>query len=279
MLCGSRLLLLSGLAVFLTAQQNELFEAARLGDLPKLQELAGDRTAVDKRGPHDRTALHEAAANCQLAAAKILIDHGWNTQAVEEDKRAPVNLVSNCPENIRTALYLLLKPPMEEKFPWSLQYAAGHRQANVVNGVGSEGNRALELSCLQGDAATAKILLEHGANPNLRSKVGATPLHDAALTGKREVVELLLDHGANINATDSESASTPLHYAASFGHLDVVKLLVGRGADVTLRSTAGFTALQLATRNDFADVAAFLTSITASKPVERHLAGPGTSPK
>jgi ankyrin repeat protein len=251
------------------AQQSDLFEAARSGDLPKLQVLAGDNGAVDFRGPHDRTALHEAAANCQLAAASILIDHGWNRQALDDRKQTPLNLASQCPANIRDLFVALLGPgAIQEKDPWSIQYAAAHRQSNVVamlvrmgtdvNAVGSQGNRALELSSLHGDAETTRFLLEHGANPNLRSKAGSTPLHDAALTGNKEVVALLLEHGANINATDSESASTPLHYAASFGHLDVVKLLVAHGADVALKSTQGFTALQLAARNDFVEVAAFL---------------------
>jgi ankyrin repeat protein len=285
----SRVLIFSALAVVSTAQQNDLFEAARSGDLPKLQALASDKAAVNLRGPHNRTALHEAAANCQFESAKFLVDPGWDTRAVDDEQRPPVNLTSSCPDNVRTVFSLLLKPKIEEKFPWSLQYAAAHRHANLVamlvrmgsdvNAVGSEGNRALELSCLHGDAETTRLLLERGANPNLRSKVGSTPLHDAALTGNKEVVELLLEHGANINATDSESASTPLHYAASFGRLDVVKVLVEQGADLTLKSTAGFTALQLATRNDFADVAAFLTATTASKPVERRPAGLGTSPK
>jgi ankyrin repeat protein len=93
------------------------------------------------------------------------------------------------------------------------------------------------------------------------------------------VVELLLEHGANINAVDSESASTPLHYAASFGHLDVVKMLVARGADINLKTNQGFTAMQLATKNDFEEVAAFLTATTSSTPGERRPAGPQTSPK
>jgi cytohesin len=286
---SSRLLLIPALAIVSTAQQSELFEAARAGDLPKLQVLAADKTAVDLRGPHNRTALHEAAANCQFAAAKILIDHGWNRQAVDDQKRPPVSLVANCGDNIRSAFYLLLMPGIQEKDPWSLQYAAAHRQSNVVamlvrmgtdvNAVGSEGNRPLELSSLHGDAATAGFLLEHGANPNLRSKAGSTPLHDAALTGNKEVIELLLEHGANVNAVDSESASTPLHYAASFGHLDAVKILVQHGADVSLKTNQGFTAQQLATKNDFADVAAFLTATTASTPGVPHPAGPRTSPK
>jgi len=57
------LLLLPAFAILSAAQQSDLFEAARSGDLPKLQVLAGDNGAVDFRGPHDRTALHEAAAH------------------------------------------------------------------------------------------------------------------------------------------------------------------------------------------------------------------------
>ena len=268
MLSGLRLLLLSALAISLPAQQSDLFEAARLGDLPKLQTLVNDKAVIDMRGPRSRTALHEAVANCHLEAAKLLVDHGWNPQALDDEKKTPESLASQCPSNLTPLFFVLLGPKIREKDPWLLQYAAGHHQANVVamlvrmgtdvNAVGSEGNRALEISSLGGDAATTKLLLEHGANPSLRSKAGSTPLHDAALTGNKEVVELLLEYRANINAVDSESASTPLHYAASFGHLDVVKLLVERGADVTLKTTQGFTALQMATRNDFADVAVFL---------------------
>jgi ankyrin repeat protein len=146
-------------------------------------------------GPHDRTALHEAAANCQFAAAKILVDHGWNRQAADDQKRPPVNLITI----VRT----------RRQHRQSNLVAMLVRMGTDVNAVGPEGNRALELSCLHGDAATAGFLLEHGANPNLHSKVGSTPVHDAALTGNKEVVELVLERGANINAVDSDSASTP----------------------------------------------------------------------
>jgi ankyrin repeat protein len=158
---------------------------------------------------------------------------------------------------------------VQEKEPWSLQYAAAHHQLNTismlitlgvdVNAQGSNGNRALDISCLNGDAATTRVLLEHGANPNLRNQDGSTPLHDAALKGNRELIELLLMHGAGINAVDSESASTPLHLAASFGRLDAVKALVEHGADPSLKNREGLTALALAAKNNFADVVRFLS--------------------
>jgi ankyrin repeat protein len=152
--------------------------------------------------------------------------------------------------------------------PWSLQYAAGRKQANVVsmlltmganpNALGPEGTRALEVASLRGDAAIVRILLDHGANPNLRSKAGSTPLHDAALNGNKEVIELLLTHGAEPNALDADSQSTPLHFAASFGRLEAVKVLVEHGANVDAKNAKGQTALQLAISGEQKDVAAFL---------------------
>lgn len=257
------------------AQQSELFEAARLGDLTKLKSLVG-RSEVTSRGAHDRTALHEAVANCQLEAAKLLVENGWDRQARDDQGKTPLMLGVGCPDGQAAFLRLLSVPfPITEKDPWSIQHAAAYRQTNVVsmlvalgvdvNAPGSEGNRALSISCLKGDAATAKVLLEHGAYPNFRSKDGFAPLHDAALNGNREVIELLVAHGAEINAVDSESASTALHYAASFNRLNAVKALIEHGADANLRNKEGFTALQLATTNGFAEVTAFLRAVRNSR--------------
>lgn len=260
------------------AQQAELFEAVRDGDTGQVERLAANRSLIDARGAHGRTALHEAAAHCQLQAAEILIRHGWNQQVFDDDQKSPLMLVSECPNPVHDRLTMLLSPRMQdqESQPWSLQYAAAHRQTNLismllalkvdVNATGSDGNRALDLSCLNGDAATTRVLLEHGANPNLRNKSGSTPLHDAALRGNRELIELLLQHGAEVNAVDSDSRSTPLDFAASIGRLDAVKALVEHGADLSAKDRDGLTAQQRAAQNGFAEVADFLGTRSASQP-------------
>jgi ankyrin repeat protein len=239
--------------------QTELFEAARTGDLPKLRSLAADRKLVDLRDTDGRTALHEAAANCHLEAARILIGAGWNRALADNQNRTPLMLISQCPA-----------APVQENLPWSLQYAAGHHQASVVsmllnmrvdpNALGSEGNRALDISVLRGDARMTRLLLEHGADPKLRNKTGATPLHDAALSGSKEVVDLLVAHGADVNAVDSESRSTPLHYAAEFDRLDAATALVQHGADVNLKNAKALTALDVAIKNKFDDISQFLAA-------------------
>lgn len=49
------------------------------------------------------------------------------------------------------------------------------------------------------------ILLEHGADPNLRDVSGNTALHLAAITTSKPLVELLLEHNADIEAQNEVS--------------------------------------------------------------------------
>ncbi|KAH7947100.1 hypothetical protein HPB52_007531 [Rhipicephalus sanguineus] len=95
--------------------------------------------------------------------------------------------------------------------------------------------------------AILDMLLTYGADPNVKDKMGFTPLHyvakfvrpekrrvtdkqgrtalhNAATLGDAEVVRLLLSHGANIHAVDKKGL-TPLHIAAKEGSLQAVCLL------------------------------------------------------
>lgn len=94
----------------------------------------------------------------------------------------------------------------------------------------SEGNTELFLAAYYDYRDGVKLLLEHNANPNVKSDTGYTPLMSAASDGYFEVAELLIAHGAEINAVDKEG-KTALHYAARTGRGSVVKLLLEKGAD------------------------------------------------
>jgi len=65
-----------------------------------------------------------------------------------------------------------------------------------------------------GDIEVARVLVEKGADVNLQSLSGYTPLHVAALSGKAELVQFLLEKGANRDLQDHDKL-TPAERAAA----------------------------------------------------------------
>ena len=82
------------------------------------------------------------------------------------------------------------------------------------------------------DVAKVRSLLRHGANANLASAAGNTPLIVAALRhGSAPVLRELLAHGADVNATNEEGLNA-LIAAARIGDVEAVRLLIEHNAGV-----------------------------------------------
>ena len=82
----------------------------------------------------------------------------------------------------------------------------------------------------KGDAGRVKALLAQGADANAKSPYGATALFFAADRGNFEIIKILLDHGANVNVKDTFYGATALSWATQKERWDVIKLLLGKGA-------------------------------------------------
>ena len=83
----------------------------------------------------------------------------------------------------------------------------------------------------------AQLILERGADVNVRDKEQATPLHSASFMSNLETARVLLDHGANIHAKNI-LGQTPLHIVSQGDYGSepaLVELLLSRGADVNAR--------------------------------------------
>lgn len=107
-----------------------------------------------------------------------------------------------------------------------------------------------------------ELLLEFGANPEDRNRVGMTALHEAVRLCRKDVIRILLDHGANLEnvvaINEVEQASewdksqygyvfgTALHLAILDGSSDMVMFLLDIGADIHATSPFGWTALDIA---------------------------------
>jgi ankyrin repeat protein len=111
-----------------------------------------------------------------------------------------------------------------------------------------------------GDVEAVRLLLAHGANPNLPNIQGVTPLMAAAGLGSNEIdtrgrfktqpdqiasIDLLVKAGADVNAHDSRG-QTALHGAALFGYDEVIKDLVAHNADINAKDAKGMTPLDSA---------------------------------
>jgi ankyrin len=127
-----------------------------------------------------------------------------------------------------------------------------------VSWVDFTGQTPFLRAALSGDTTVMRLLLEHGADPNLATPAGTTPLMAAAGVNwvvaqtytespqaLIDAIELCLELGADVNATNSMGL-TALLGAANRGSNDIIELLVRRGARLDVKDKEGRTALRWA---------------------------------
>ncbi|XP_026377442.1 ankyrin-3-like [Papaver somniferum] len=135
-----------------------------------------------------------------------------------------------------------------------LQYAAREGDTKLMAFLLSKGAQidvatrlgtALQMAAVFSHQDAVKMLLIHGANPNIGSHENMLkPLYSAIYTKSWESVELLLKAGADPN--DVSCGNSPLVAAARAGRADVVTRLLEAGADPNYKMNAGLTALERA---------------------------------
>jgi len=93
-----------------------------------------------------------------------------------------------------------------------------------------------------GNQSVVQLLLDRGAQPNVKDHRGFTPLAMSSFSGNSEMVRLLIDKGAAIDCKN-DSGQTPLSHAARQRQQHVVKLLLERGAQPELQDNSGWSPL------------------------------------
>lgn len=207
----------------------EINDAARAGDIRRVRaELSRDPNLARVSNDVGDTALHHAAHNGHLDMVELLLDAGADPDAVRGDGYRPIHLalMPNFLMGVRAgrqdkiATLLLEKGARNTMFVAALRHdvpfvrTALHRDPSLANEEDTNHHRPLSAAARSNDVALVRLLLDHGANPNLPEE-GAPRGHAlwVAVHDRRiEMVRLLLEHGADPNGM-VESSGTPMMMA------------------------------------------------------------------
>jgi len=132
--------------------------------------------------------------------------------------------------------------------------------ANILNKAGYTCSMLISLAVIRNETHRAVVKrLFALADVNMRaSQHGQTALMLAVSHGRLDMVQLLLEAGADVNIRD-EDGSTALMCAAEHGHVEIVKLLMHH-PDINLAATDndGLTALSVAMEAGHRDIGVLL---------------------
>lgn len=244
------------------------------------------------------TALLYSTREGCTECTRLLIEGGADINKTDPESVTPL-LMANLNANWDSAKLLIEAGAWLDKWDY---YGRSPLYAAVDYNTLPHGGRADRLSS---DLATpleiARMILEHGGNPNLQLKLfppyralgadrgadgllrtGATPLFRAARGADIPAMKLLLEHGALVDLPQ-ENDVTPLIVAAGYRAsgidtrgrfrteqqaLGAAGLLLDHGADVNAKTDIGQTALFGAATNGWNDMVKLLVDHGADLKAE-----------
>uniref|UniRef100_A0A8D2Q0L5 NFKB inhibitor epsilon n=1 Tax=Zosterops lateralis melanops TaxID=1220523 RepID=A0A8D2Q0L5_ZOSLA len=190
-----------------------------------------------------QTPLHLAVYLEQPSVIQALIHKGVNRGLQDRNGNTPLHLACE-QQHLQCAQQLLEGPATPDG---TTQPCGHHQDLQLQNW---QGLACLHISTLKGNIPMMSLLLESGANIDVREGTsGKTPLHLAVECHNHRAVQFLLRKGAFVDA-QMYNGCTPLHLAVGRKDAAIAAILSHSGADTLLRNMENETAQDLADGND-----------------------------
>lgn len=230
----------------------ELVRAIKARDLKRFLRALREQPNLNTRDHEGKTPLHLAAKKGHLSIVRLLLRYRALVDMVNNDGDSPLDMATLYRREQVAKVLLEKGARVNEQmlFRWC-NYSSKDivsqlisREVNI-NATDERGDTPLQRYVSSGKLDMVRLLLEHGADPNLRNNEGKAPIHTVCNWGGADPakVQLLLEYGADVNAKTLEDGTTPLHYASCLGNGAIVRLLMKHGADPNAQDIYGYTAL------------------------------------
>ena len=215
---------------------NELFEAAKNGDIEKIKNALKAGANINGRDNHNSTSLMQTARYSEnIDAIQYLIKQGANLDLIDDYAST------------------------------ALSYALGMKKIEMTKHLISIGANPNTLSPIKGytilieaiyfnNIEIAEYLIDFGVDINIPGRDGTTALMRACSGNKIDLIIKLISAGTNVNAKNN-NGWTALFYSADgkTNVIETVELLLNEGANLNEKSidihgkySAGTTVLSIA---------------------------------
>lgn len=216
---------------------DDLIEAVNKRNYRDVLDLVEKGASVDAIGVEGDTALMAAIRKDRMKVVDLFIQEGCNVNQKNFDENNALSL----------AVILGKKEAVEKLIK------AG-ANVNITDG---QNEMPLMDACSYGNVEIAKILIDNGARVDHVDNEGNTVLMHAV--GSPELIELLLEKGIDIDAQNNKE-QTALILATDNCEYEGVECLLKAGADVTLFDETASTALMIAKRKRYKEIAKLIES-------------------
>ena len=241
-----------------------LAAAIREHDLPRVRTLLDADSALLHAGDKGSSQpIHWAVMTRQLDVIDELLARGADIDARRMDGARPIHVTNG-------DYFYRGWRDVPKDWPTSPAAVMTHLKARGayidINTAAHTGDIARVRDLLEQDPSLANRVGDHGGY-----YLGAgTPLQNAAATGRMDIVRLLLEHGADPNLPEEHIAprGRALYAAASGGHYEIARLLLERGANPNQPVESSADALSMAMMHKDQKMVDLLRSYGASRNME-----------